>query len=188
MSVRGPRERLGRHPRSRRRWARPSPPGRGGTARALVPRLAPSASSKRPMAEPRAPRRHCGHGHPLAARQSFRVPRPRGSGFAGGPPAAAHPGPARPGIDASRPAHQPRHPAHPVGSAARAASAVTRPPRRHVSGLTERTALVHEGLRALTQRESARRLARLGGSEPALKAVRRRRARAIGVILADTSV
>lgn len=49
---------------------------------------------------------------------------------------------------------------------------------RRVSGLTERTALIHEGLRALIQRESARRLARLGGSEPALKAVRRRRARA----------
>lgn len=48
---------------------------------------------------------------------------------------------------------------------------------RRVSGLTERTALVLEGLRAPIQRESARRLARLGDSEPALKAVRRRRAR-----------
>ena len=46
---------------------------------------------------------------------------------------------------------------------------------RKVSGMTERTALVHEGLRALIQRESARRLARLGGSEPKLKAARRRR-------------
>ena len=47
---------------------------------------------------------------------------------------------------------------------------------RRLTGLTERTALVHEGLRALIERESARRLARLGGSEPALKPVPRRRA------------
>lgn len=44
-----------------------------------------------------------------------------------------------------------------------------------ISGMTERTALIHEGLRALIQRESARRLARLGGSEPKLEPVRRRR-------------
>jgi Arc/MetJ family transcription regulator len=37
---------------------------------------------------------------------------------------------------------------------------------QRLSGLSERTALIHEGLRALIQRESARRLARLGGSEP----------------------
>jgi Arc/MetJ family transcription regulator len=46
---------------------------------------------------------------------------------------------------------------------------------QRVTGMTERTALIHEGLRALIQRESARRLARLGGSEPRLKAVPRRR-------------
>ena len=46
-----------------------------------------------------------------------------------------------------------------------------------ISGMTERTALIHEGLKALIERESARRLARLGGSEPALKPVRRRRPR-----------
>jgi Arc/MetJ family transcription regulator len=46
---------------------------------------------------------------------------------------------------------------------------------RKVSGLTERTALIHEGLRALIQRESARRLARLGGSEPGLRPPPRRR-------------
>lgn len=40
----------------------------------------------------------------------------------------------------------------------------------------DRTALLHEGLRALIERESARRLARLGGSQPALKAPPRRRA------------
>ena len=46
---------------------------------------------------------------------------------------------------------------------------------RRLSGLEERTALLHEALRALIARESARRLARLGGSEPRLKAVPRRR-------------
>ena len=33
-------------------------------------------------------------------------------------------------------------------------------------GVTEKAALVREGLRALIERESARRLVRLGGSEP----------------------
>jgi Arc/MetJ family transcription regulator len=45
---------------------------------------------------------------------------------------------------------------------------------QQVSGLKERTALVREGLKALIERESARRLARLGGSEPQLNAVPRR--------------
>lgn len=45
---------------------------------------------------------------------------------------------------------------------------------RRLTGLEERTALLHEGLRALVARESARRLARLGGSEPQLRPVRRR--------------
>ena len=44
-----------------------------------------------------------------------------------------------------------------------------------LTGVTERSALVREALKALIERESARRLARLGGSEPALEAVRRRR-------------
>jgi Arc/MetJ family transcription regulator len=48
---------------------------------------------------------------------------------------------------------------------------------KKISGVTERTALIHEGLKALIERESARRLARLGGSEPQLKPVRRRRQR-----------
>lgn len=39
----------------------------------------------------------------------------------------------------------------------------------------DRSALVHEGLRALIERESARRLARLGGTQPALKIPPRRR-------------
>lgn len=45
-----------------------------------------------------------------------------------------------------------------------------------LTGMTERTALLHAGLRALIERESARRLARLGGSQPDLEPVHRRRA------------
>ncbi|MEO7458446.1 MAG: type II toxin-antitoxin system VapB family antitoxin [Gemmatimonadaceae bacterium] len=45
-----------------------------------------------------------------------------------------------------------------------------------LTGISERTAVLHEALRALIARESARRLARLGGSEPNLKAIPRRRA------------
>ena len=44
-----------------------------------------------------------------------------------------------------------------------------------LSGVQEKTALVREGLKALIQRESARRLARLGGSEPQLEPIPRRR-------------
>jgi Arc/MetJ family transcription regulator len=46
---------------------------------------------------------------------------------------------------------------------------------RELSGLKEKTAVVHAGLEALIARESARRLAALGGSEPDLRTVRRRR-------------
>lgn len=42
-------------------------------------------------------------------------------------------------------------------------------------GLQERGALLREALNALIQRESARRLARLGGSEPRLEDIPRRR-------------
>lgn len=45
---------------------------------------------------------------------------------------------------------------------------------QRVSGVKERTALVREGLNALIERESARRLARLGGTEPKLRPVPRR--------------
>ena len=45
-----------------------------------------------------------------------------------------------------------------------------------LTGLEEKTAVIHEGLRALITREKARRLARLGGSEPQLQAPLRRRA------------
>jgi Arc/MetJ family transcription regulator len=44
-----------------------------------------------------------------------------------------------------------------------------------LAGPLDRSAVVHEGLKALIERESARRLARLGGSQPALKAAPRRR-------------
>ena len=48
---------------------------------------------------------------------------------------------------------------------------------RRITGVKERTALLREGLQALIERESARRLARLGGSEPQLRPVTRRRAK-----------
>ena len=44
-----------------------------------------------------------------------------------------------------------------------------------VSGLDGKTAVLHAGLEALIQRESARKLANLGGTERKLKAVPRRR-------------
>ncbi len=44
-----------------------------------------------------------------------------------------------------------------------------------ISGFKERTALVREGLKALIERESARRLAKLGGTERQLKPIPRRR-------------
>jgi Arc/MetJ family transcription regulator len=44
-----------------------------------------------------------------------------------------------------------------------------------LTGITEKTALVHEGLRALIARESARRLAALGGTDPDLESIPRRR-------------
>jgi len=45
---------------------------------------------------------------------------------------------------------------------------------QRLTGVSEKTALVREGLRALIERESARRLARLRGSEPQLEPVSRR--------------
>ncbi len=45
---------------------------------------------------------------------------------------------------------------------------------QRITGVKEKTALVREGLRALIERESARRLAKLGGSEPQLQSVPRR--------------
>lgn len=46
---------------------------------------------------------------------------------------------------------------------------------RRLSGLQERSALLREALAALIQRESARRLARMGGTEAALERPPRRR-------------
>lgn len=44
-----------------------------------------------------------------------------------------------------------------------------------VTRITEKTALLHAGLEALISAEAAKRLARLGGSDPAAAAGRRRR-------------
>lgn len=46
---------------------------------------------------------------------------------------------------------------------------------QRLTGTTEKTALVRQALTALIERESARRLARLGGSDPTLGDVPRRR-------------
>ena len=46
---------------------------------------------------------------------------------------------------------------------------------RRLTGLTEKTAIVHAGLQALISRESARRLANLGGSDTHAAAPPRRR-------------
>ena len=48
---------------------------------------------------------------------------------------------------------------------------------QRLTGVKERTALVREALRALSERESARRLARLAGSDRDVQAPPRRRAR-----------
>ncbi len=44
-----------------------------------------------------------------------------------------------------------------------------------LTGLREKSSLVREALKALIERESARRLARLGGTQPDLRAAPRRR-------------
>jgi len=48
---------------------------------------------------------------------------------------------------------------------------------RDLTGIREKTALVHAGLEALLSREAAKRLAALGGKEPALRPIPRRRPR-----------
>ena len=50
---------------------------------------------------------------------------------------------------------------------------------RALTGISEKTALVHAGLEALIARESARRLAAMGGTEPALRRIPRRRTRSV---------
>jgi len=52
-----------------------------------------------------------------------------------------------------------------------------------LTGLNEKSALVHEALKTLIERESARRLARLGGSEPHLEAPPRRRSKRHGAVV-----
>jgi Arc/MetJ family transcription regulator len=44
-----------------------------------------------------------------------------------------------------------------------------------LTGINEKTSLVHMGLEALIARESARRLAKLGGSDRHLRPIKRRR-------------
>ena len=46
---------------------------------------------------------------------------------------------------------------------------------QRVTGITERTTLIRTALEALVQRECARRLARMGGTQPQLEDIPRRR-------------
>ena len=46
---------------------------------------------------------------------------------------------------------------------------------QRLSGLKGKTAVIHAGLKALIERESARRLAALGGTEPGIEGTPRRR-------------
>lgn len=46
---------------------------------------------------------------------------------------------------------------------------------REITGVEERNTLIHDGLRALIEREAARRLAALGGGAPHAVAAPRRR-------------
>jgi Arc/MetJ family transcription regulator len=48
---------------------------------------------------------------------------------------------------------------------------------RELTGIQEKTALVHAGLLALISRAAAKRLSELGGSEPALESIPRRPSR-----------
>jgi Arc/MetJ family transcription regulator len=48
---------------------------------------------------------------------------------------------------------------------------------QELTGTLEKGALVRDGLRALIEREAARRLAQLGGTEPELEVAPRRRSR-----------
>lgn len=50
---------------------------------------------------------------------------------------------------------------------------------QRLSGLSGKTAVVHAGLEALIARESARRLAALGGTQKALRRTPRRRPRKV---------
>lgn len=54
--------------------------------------------------------------------------------------------------------------------------------------IQEKSSLIKEALKALIERESAKRLANLGGSEPQLEAIPRRQASTWMMVLVDTSV
>lgn len=43
-----------------------------------------------------------------------------------------------------------------------------------LTGIREKTSLLHEGLKALIAQESAKRLAKLGGSSPKVRSIPRR--------------
>ena len=49
---------------------------------------------------------------------------------------------------------------------------------KRLTGIAEKTSLVRAGLEALIAREAEKRLANLGGTEPNLKPIPRRRSRA----------
>ena len=46
---------------------------------------------------------------------------------------------------------------------------------KELTGITEKTALIHEALRILIQKEAAKRLSNLSGSDPTAKAAARRK-------------
>ena len=50
---------------------------------------------------------------------------------------------------------------------------------RELTGIKEKTALVHRGLELLIARESARQLAKLGGAAPQMRPIRRRRSKPV---------
>ncbi len=54
---------------------------------------------------------------------------------------------------------------------------------KEYTGLSEKTAIVREAMKALIERESASRLARMGGIAPKLKLASRRRAAELGSAL-----
>ena len=51
---------------------------------------------------------------------------------------------------------------------------------QELTGITERGALINEALRSLVQREAARRLSLLGGTEAKLQVPQRKRSSAVG--------
>jgi Arc/MetJ family transcription regulator len=57
---------------------------------------------------------------------------------------------------------------------------------QRITGLAEKSVLVQEGLKALIERESARRLALLGGSEPQLQPVTRKQSKQCGINYGNT--